>query len=123
MTLRDYFAAKAIQAMITGCASRGESVTYLEGMAEFGYQMADAMLEERKKMKVKELIERLQQLDPELMVVRSGYEGGVSEVKNVDIEPIALHVNTPWYYGEHEIIYGDDDQYEGKARTTAVYIT
>ena len=31
-------------------------------------------------MKVKELIELLSQLDPELMVVRSGYEGGVDEM-------------------------------------------
>jgi len=55
-------------------------------------------------MKVKELIERLQALDPELMVVRAGYEGGVTEVGQVTIITVALNVNEEWYYGEHEQI-------------------
>ena len=55
-------------------------------------------------MKVKQLIEKLQTLDPETMVVVSGYEGGVHEADTTEIIKIALNVNTSWYYGEHEEI-------------------
>ena len=55
-------------------------------------------------MKVKDLIEQLKALDPELMVVRPGYEGGVTEVCQVTIITVALNVNEEWYYGEHEQI-------------------
>ena len=62
-------------------------------------------------MKVKELIELLSQLDPELMVVRSGYEGGVDEIKKIKIYDIELNVNTEWYYGKHEVLQkGDEPQ-------------
>ena len=62
-------------------------------------------------MKVKELIEALSQLDPELMVVRSGYEGGVDEIKKIKIYDIELNVNTEWYYGKHEVLQkGDEPQ-------------
>jgi len=46
MTLRDYFAAKAMQGALSGCASRGEVVMYSE-MASLAYEMADAMLKAR----------------------------------------------------------------------------
>jgi hypothetical protein len=46
MTLRDYFAAKAMQAAINGCASRGEVGLYSD-WAGFAYEMADAMLKAR----------------------------------------------------------------------------
>ena len=36
-------------------------------------------------MKVKELIEALSQLDPELMVVVAGYEGGVDEIDKFEM--------------------------------------
>jgi hypothetical protein len=76
-------------------------------------------------MKVKELIEKLQALDPELMVVRDGYEGGVCEVIEISFKDVALNANTAWYYGDHEILFdGDDDrQYPGKARATVAYIS
>ena len=59
-------------------------------------------------MKVKELIEVLSQLDPELMVVVHGYEGGVNEVDRCDVYDIELNVNTAWYYGKHEILLHND---------------
>ncbi|CAB4123569.1 hypothetical protein UFOVP48_34 [uncultured Caudovirales phage] len=59
-------------------------------------------------MKVKDLIEQLQALDPELMVVRSGYEGGVTEVEYAVITTIALNVHDEWYYGEHEEVDTED---------------
>ena len=62
-------------------------------------------------MKVKELIELLSQLDPELMVVKSGYEGGVNEIKKYKLCDIELNVNTDWYYGKHEVLEkGDEPQ-------------
>ncbi len=55
-------------------------------------------------MKVKELIETLSQLDPELMVAIIGYEGGVDEVSRYELCDVELNVNTEWYYGKHEIL-------------------
>lgn len=46
MTLRDYFAAKVMQAAITGMATRSEDLIYRE-CAALAYEMADAMLEAR----------------------------------------------------------------------------
>ena len=53
-------------------------------------------------MKVKELIEKFSQLDPELMVVIRGYEGGVNEVTDYGLCNIWLNANDEWYYGKHE---------------------
>jgi len=46
MSLRDYMAAKAMQAAITGCATRAEVGLYSD-WAGFAYEMADAMLKAR----------------------------------------------------------------------------
>lgn len=53
-------------------------------------------------MKVKELIKALQKENPENIAVRSGCEGGVSEIREVGPVKIKLNVNEAWYYGEHE---------------------
>ena len=59
-------------------------------------------------MKVKELIEQLKQLNPELMVVVRGYEGGVNEVVSYEECNIALDANKgDWYYGRHEVVEFD----------------
>jgi hypothetical protein len=47
MTLRDYFAAKAMQAVITGYATQNKVDSYSDYWAGFAYEMADAMLEAR----------------------------------------------------------------------------
>ena len=47
MTLRDYFAAKAMQAAVSGQATSGETTLYAV-VSGFAYDMADAMLEARK---------------------------------------------------------------------------
>ena len=60
-------------------------------------------------MKVKELIEALSQLDPELMVVVACYEGGVDEIDKFEMCDIELDVNTEWYYGKHEILAEGDN--------------
>ncbi len=54
-------------------------------------------------MIVKELIEQLQQLDPDLHVFVQGYEGGYDDVGPIsNVMDIALDVHTEWYYGKHE---------------------
>lgn len=60
-------------------------------------------------MKVKNLIEELLKLDPEKMVVVSGYEGGYKEI--TDIENVSLKLNRydQWYYGPHERVDKDGD--------------
>ena len=72
-------------------------------------------------MKVKDLIYILQTYDPDLIVIRSGYEGGVDEITLHSEETIALNVNGEWYYGPHEVV-SEDDQHEGHKRMQAVYI-
>lgn len=51
MTLRDYFAAKAMASMLNLCVndSREEGLGYPEHIAAVSYGMADAMLKERAK--------------------------------------------------------------------------
>ena len=46
MTLRDYFAAKAMQGVMSGCATRGEVFMYSD-LAGLSYEIADAMLKAR----------------------------------------------------------------------------
>ncbi len=48
MTLRDYFAAKAMQGVLSGIATRADTFSYSE-CAGLAYEMADAMLEVRNK--------------------------------------------------------------------------
>ena len=53
-------------------------------------------------MKVKDLIQELQKLDPELLVVVAGYEGGVDEVKNITQYKIELDAYKDWaFFGNH----------------------
>jgi hypothetical protein len=55
-------------------------------------------------MKIKELIEYLQTLNPEHLVVIPGYEGGFEDIKIESIKEIELelNVNVECYYGPHE---------------------
>jgi len=53
-------------------------------------------------MTVKQLIEQLQQLDPDLYVFTAGYEGGYNDVYVGEEMEIALNVHEEWYYGKHE---------------------
>lgn len=53
-------------------------------------------------MIVKELIEKLQELDPNLPVLVEGYEGGCNDVKDLTEIQIIRDVNLEWYYGSHE---------------------
>ena len=53
-------------------------------------------------MKVKELIEELQQYDPELTVNLHVYEGGYYEPKGTRETVLAVGVHKEWYYGPNE---------------------
>jgi len=53
-------------------------------------------------MTVKELIEQLQTLDPDLHVFVRGYEGGYEDVVSVgNIQDVALNYHDEWYYGPY----------------------
>jgi hypothetical protein len=67
-------------------------------------------------MTIKELIETLSTLDPNLRVVTRGYEGGYDDIAwpvgkdSPNVIDLALYVNPAWYYGNHEMV-SEDHQY------------
>ena len=73
-------------------------------------------------MKVKELIEKLQAIDPELMVVTNGYEGGANEVDEIRVVDLALNVHKEWYYGDHEPVVDGWFEYPNHQKAKAVLI-
>ena len=63
-------------------------------------------------MKVKDLIQELQKLDPELLVVVAGYEGGVDEVKSLTQYKIELDAHKGWaFFGDHCALEDIEDRY------------
>jgi hypothetical protein len=76
-------------------------------------------------MKIKDLIKELQQHDPEMQVVRAGYEGGVEFVSNIRCYEVALDVNLDWWYGKHELVVHDLQKEELRhyQKTQAVLIS
>lgn len=57
---------------------------------------------------VKDLIEKLQTVDPDLVVLTSGYEGGYREVHfSGDVFEFNKDVHDEWYYGPHERVEDD----------------
>jgi hypothetical protein len=67
-------------------------------------------------MTVKELIEKLSELDPNLHVFTDGYEGGYNDVEISKINSFCLNVHDEWYYGTHEIssLIGEDERSDYK---------
>jgi hypothetical protein len=55
-------------------------------------------------MTIKELVEKLNELDPELHVFVPGYEGGYHYANVSKPDSFCLNVNSEWYYGPHESI-------------------
>jgi len=53
-------------------------------------------------MTAQQLIEILQQIDPEMRIFVDGYEGGYNDAAVSEIRNIALDVHIDWYYGTHE---------------------
>jgi hypothetical protein len=66
-------------------------------------------------MNVKQLIEKLSTYDPEMMVIISGYEGGVNEASSVGQVKIKLDYHSEWYYGKHEVTDRDGDPFDYEA--------
>jgi hypothetical protein len=61
-------------------------------------------------MTVQQLIDQLQQLDPDLRVFTKGYEGGFEDAKlRESIYDFKLHYHSDWYYGPHEIVEENGD--------------
>ena len=54
-------------------------------------------------MTIKELIQQLQQHDPNTRVVLRGYEEGIDDLEYIQQVKLQLNVNTEEYYGPHEI--------------------
>jgi hypothetical protein len=49
MDLRDYFAAKAMQAIITKCDEKSSEIEHIDSwVGDYAYTVADAMMEARK---------------------------------------------------------------------------
>lgn len=67
-------------------------------------------------MKVQELINILEELDPNAFLFRPGYEGGFDDVRSEPVETeMVLNYHTEWYYGSHEQIeYFAPEALEGK---------
>jgi hypothetical protein len=61
-------------------------------------------------MTIKELIEKLSELDPELHVFVPGYEGGYHYVDVSKSDSFCLNVNKEWYYGPHETVAFIDEE-------------
>jgi hypothetical protein len=55
-------------------------------------------------VKIKELIDYLQTLDPELNVFIKGYEAGYNDINTISHEELVLNLNNIWYYGKHELL-------------------
>lgn len=53
-------------------------------------------------MNVSELIEKLNDFPPDTRVVVRGYEGGFSDMDEIEETEIYLNCNTSWFYGPHE---------------------
>lgn len=53
-------------------------------------------------MIIKEMIEILQKLDPNLPILLNGYEGGCNDLKDLTEIQVIRDVNLEWYYGAHE---------------------
>jgi len=76
-------------------------------------------------MNVRELIEKLQEMDQTARVVVRGYEGGVSDIEGAATVMIAVDVHTEWYYGKHETVEDGcfhDKEYKDAPREKAVQV-
>lgn len=71
-------------------------------------------------MTVQELIDALGKLDPDMLVMMPGYEGGYVTVESIELFPVKLFVNKAWWYGPHAICEEKDE--DCVADTTAAIL-
>lgn len=69
-------------------------------------------------MKVIELIQMLEHLDPDAIVIVDGYEGGVIEPLPPSAVEVVLNVHSEEYYGPHDLA----SSAEAGRRIKAVYL-
>lgn len=77
-------------------------------------------------MTVKELIEKLSALNPDLPVMIRGYEGGVNDVNNLDTVKVKLNFYSTeeWYFGRHYLVFADSPiEDELKDTVDAIYLS
>lgn len=74
-------------------------------------------------MTIKELIERLSQIeDQNIRVMTRGYEGGYDDASiYFRIINVALNVNSEWYYGSHEMV-SENHNYKDKEIVKAIVL-
>lgn len=53
-------------------------------------------------MTIKQLIEKLSEMDPELEVYIRGYEDGYDDLYVLEPITVCKNVNTEWWLGKHE---------------------
>lgn len=70
-------------------------------------------------MLVRELIERLNEFPPDMLVLGRGYESGYNDLDTVMSQTLYHHPNNPWYEGEFQ---DSDYESEGKQQIVAVTI-
>jgi hypothetical protein len=61
-------------------------------------------------MTIKELIEQLSELDQDLQVFTSGYEGGYNDVEISEPKSFCLDVHIDWWMGSHETVAFIDEE-------------
>lgn len=67
-------------------------------------------------MKVSELIELLKEMDPDVMVLVDGYEGGLCTPQKPEFTPIRkFAMPDKYYYGAHDGCYPEDKSADGQA--------
>lgn len=60
-------------------------------------------------MRVKDLMQELSKFEPELMVLRPGYEGGYQEIDLASLEHFKKDYYKEWYYGPHEMLSDEEE--------------
>jgi hypothetical protein len=71
----------------------------------------------------KELQKLLSKYPDDIIVVCSGYEGGIMEIDGIPEQiDIVKDINTEWYYGPHESVNNDEDYPNDKERIKALHI-
>ena len=73
-------------------------------------------------MTIAELVEALQEFNPQTRVVVKGYEGGYDDIDVSDITPIFLNVHREWYYGKHDDSTVETGNIVGKKEVDAIVL-
>ncbi len=73
-------------------------------------------------MNVSELIEKLKDFPADTRVVVRGYEGGFSDMDEIEETEIYLNCYTGWYYGPHEEVEYAHEVDKDKEKVPAIIL-